>query len=135
MTKTAFVGSMVALATITTIFVIMLIWTIRVCRQENANALLTNRTKIVLYLLSNLSLLAEIAPCGYYLTHLVEINNCTSTFNSTQIAVIFSVAAFLLFVTLIFWFVALRIIKLSVSSGEKYRDVSSQPTEPAEKQV
>lgn len=33
MTKTAFAGSIVALASLTTIFVIMLIWTIRVCRQ------------------------------------------------------------------------------------------------------
>lgn len=128
MTKTAFVGSIIALAILTTIFVIMLIWTIRVCRQENANALLTNRTKIVLYFLSNISILAEIPPCGYYLTHLVELNNCTSTYNSTQITVILAAAAFLVFVTFIFWCVALRIIFLSVSSGEKYRDVSSQPT-------
>lgn len=135
MTKTAFIGSIVALATLTTIFVMMLIWTIRVCRQENANALLTNRTKVVLYFLSNISILAEIPPCGYYLTHLVELNKCTSTYNSTQITVIFAVAAFLLFVSLIFWCVAFRIIFLSVSSGDKYRDVSSQPTEPAEKQV
>jgi hypothetical protein len=108
MVKTSFISSIVGLLAFTLIFVFMLIWIVRVCREGSLSGSISRTSKTTIYLFTNIAILAEIPPCSYYLTHIVELNNCTSTYNATQIIIIFIIAALLftfsfLYFVLIFW--------------------------------
>lgn len=108
---------------------VVLLWVIRVCSEGGPTAQAKQSTKIFLYLAGNIVVLSAIPPCGYYLTQLVELNNCTATFNFAQLVVIFLIAALLLLSAVVYLiFILLSIIR--TPSDAVYRDVSSHPTEP-----
>ncbi len=76
---TSFIGTVIAFAMTIAIFVIMLIWVLRVSKDQNPESSIERMVKYVLYLLSNVAILAEIPCFGYHFTYLVEINKCATT--------------------------------------------------------
>lgn len=129
MLQTTFLCSLIAVIGLTVSFVVMLLWVIRVCSEGGPAAHAKQSTKILLYVTGNIIVLTAIPPCGYYLTQLVELNNCTATYSFTQLMVIFLISALLLLSALVYLiFILLSIIR--TPSDAVYRDVSSHPTEP-----
>jgi cation transporter-like permease len=101
---------------LTFVFIVMLVWVVRVCKQDDPNTSISKMTRKVLYLVTNIAILAIIPPCGYYFTQVVELNNCTSTYNSAQIILIFVVSALLLAFTLIYFVLILKVVCQDYSS-------------------
>lgn len=129
MLQTAFLCSLIAVIGLTVSFVLMLLWVIRVCSEGGPNAQAKQLTKIFLYLTGNIVVLCAIPPCGYYLTQLVELKNCTATFNLAQLVVIFVIST-LLFLTAIVYLIFILLSIIRTNSDFVYHDVSSHPTEP-----
>lgn len=70
-TEASLVGSIVTMVSLTIVFVIMLVWVVRVCKDGNPTTSIKRQTKLALYLLTNFAILGEIPAFGYYLIHLV----------------------------------------------------------------
>lgn len=121
--QTAFIGSIVGMVSLTIIFIGTLIWVVRVCKDGDTILSIKKATRIGMYLLSNIAILGIIPPCGYYFTQIVELNNCTSTYNQTQIIAIFVIAALLLIFALIYFVLILKIVLKEYLLGSKYRDI------------
>ncbi len=127
----SFICTVICLAASTAIFVIMLIWILRINAGQHFLSSVSKLIKIVLYLLSNVAVLAAIPSMGYYLSDLREINRCaTENYNESQVALFFSFSLLLLLACFCYYLLITFVTLGSQQEDEKYRDVSSQPTEP-----
>ena len=73
-----------------------------------------------MYVLASVAIMCAIPPLGYYLSILVEINNCSSaTYDSSKMSAVFALAIVLLAVLLLLF--VLLFASVCSSSEEKYR--------------
>jgi hypothetical protein len=108
------------------------VWVVRVCKEGNPTTSVGKFTKLVLYLLANVGVLSVVPACGYYLTLIVELNNCTASYSPTQLIAIFVIAALLLAFSLVYFILILFVLCKDRADDSIYRDVQSNPTEPQE---
>lgn len=83
-------------------------------------------TKVTLYVLTSLAVMAAVPCFGYYLSVVSEINNCTATYDNTRLPVLVAFAAALLAALLLIFI--LLFVFLYKGSEEKYREVQSYPS-------
>lgn len=70
MVEISFVTSIIAASLALPIVVIMLVWVVKVCGGEGPATSVSKLTKVVLYILSSLTVMACIPPLAYNLTFL-----------------------------------------------------------------
>ena len=88
---------------LTPIMIVTIGWIIRICKDETAYKQGTKKSILVILILTCLATLSEVPICGYYLTYVLELINCNSTYNNIHIYVAAVVSCLLILSTLILW--------------------------------
>ncbi len=78
-------------------------WIIRICKDETAYKAGTKKSILLILMLACLATLTEVPMCGYYLTFVLELNNCNSTYNNIHIYVAAVMGCLLILSTFILW--------------------------------
>lgn len=101
--QTSLIGSIIACILLTPIMVVTIGWIIRICRDETAYKQGTKKSILIILMLTCLATLSEVPICGYYLTFVVELNNCNSTYNNIHIYVAAVMGCLLILSTFVLW--------------------------------
>ena len=87
--------------------------------------------KVLLYFSASLAVYFSIVPGGQYLMFEIEVDNCTSVYNSTRLLAIAILGMILVGLSLVGWILLLIFVyDKTTDRSEKYKEVVNSQTEP-----
>lgn len=87
--------------------------------------------KVLLYFSASLTVYFAIVPGGQYLMFEIEVDNCTSVYNSTRLLAIAILGMILVGLSLVGWILLLIFVyDKTTDRSEKYKEVVNSQTEP-----